>query len=284
MTSSIQSTGTHGAGRNVPLLPAIGLTVVALVVLGAIFAPLLVSNQPADLVDSAYAPPGSTLLGTDVLGRDLFSRLLFGARLTLLVAFGSTTIGFALGCLWGLAAAELGGWFDDLTDWIVNIVLAFPPLMLGLLLVSALAPSLAILIGALAAIQLPRVVRVARAIGQNVSSLQFVEVARARGEGLFSVLYREILPNILRPLAAEYGLRVTYATLFISGLSFLGLGIQPPDADWGGLVRENMSAMQIGSMLPVLAPACAIGVFAVAMNLVIDWIDESTFERQMSND
>lgn len=283
MTTSSQTAGMRRMRWKVPLLPALGLLVVFLVVAGAVFAPLLVSNPPSSLIGSAYAPPGPTLLGTDVLGRDLFSRMLYGARLTLLVAFGSTTIGFVLGCLWGLAAAELGGWFDDLTDWLVNIVLSFPPLMLGLLLVSALTPSLAILIGALAVIQLPRVVRVAKAIGQNVSRLQYVEVARARGEGLFSILYREILPNSIRPLAAEYGLRVTYATLFISGLSFLGLGIQPPDADWGGLVRENMSAMQIGVMLPVLAPAGAIGIFAVALNLVIDWIDENSLERQSSN-
>jgi peptide/nickel transport system permease protein len=269
--------------RRIPLMPAAGLLIMLLMVAAAIFAPLLAPNPPSSLIDSAYAPPGATLLGTDVLGRDLFSRMLYGARLTLLVAFGSTTIGFLLGVIWGLAAAELGGWFDDFTDWSVNIILSFPPLMLGLLLVSALTPSLVILIGALAAIQLPRVVRVARAIGQNVSQLQFVEVARARGEGLVSILCREILPNSLRPLAAEYGLRVTYATLFISGLSFLGLGIQPPDADWGGLVRENMSAMQVGVMLPVLAPALAIGVFAVALNLIIDWVDTNGVDRQAAN-
>ncbi len=283
MTTVTETAKTEPVRRRIPLLAAAGLVTVIVVVVAAIFAPLLAPNPPSSLIGSAYAPPGPTLLGTDVLGRDLFSRMLYGARLTLLVAFGSTTIGFLLGTLWGLAAAELGGWFDDLTDWVVNIVLSFPPLMLGLLLVSALTPSLAILIGALAAIQLPRVVRVARAIGQNVSGLQFVEVARARGEGLFSILYREILPNTLRPLAAEYGLRVTYATLFISGLSFLGLGIQPPDADWGGLVRENMSAMQIGVMTPVLAPALAIGIFAVALNLVIDWVDENGNERQSTN-
>jgi peptide/nickel transport system permease protein len=283
MTTVTEATTTGPRRRKIPLLPAIGLLTVLIIVLAAIFAPVLAPNPPSSLIGDAYAPAGATLLGTDVLGRDLFSRMLFGAQLTLLVAFGSTTIGFLLGALWGLAAAELGGWFDDVTDWIVNIVLSFPPLMLGLLLVSALTPSLVILIGALAAIQLPRVVRVARAIGQNVSSLQFVEVARARGEGLLSILCREILPNSLRPLAAEYGLRVTYATLFISGLSFLGLGIQPPDADWGGLVRENMSAMQIGVMTPVLAPALAIGVFAVALNLVIDWIDENGIDRQSTN-
>lgn len=252
-------------------LATLGTVVVVGMVLAGLFAPLIVGHPPSELIGSAFAPPaGNLLLGTDVLGRDLFSRLVYGARITFLVAFGATSIGFFVGAVWGFAAAEIGGWFDDLTDWLVNILLSFPPLMLGLLLVSALSPDLVTLIGAIAFIQMPRVVRVARAVALNITCLQFVEVARARGERLGFILFREILPNAVRPLAAEYGLRVTYSTLFISGLSFLGLGVQPPDADWGGLVRENMSAMQVGLMLPVLAPAAAIGLFAVAMNLVID--------------
>lgn len=282
--SHLDDVATPPPRANLPPLPALfGMLIIAAIVLAACLAPLLATNPPSSLIGRAFSPPGETLLGTDVLGRDLFTRMLYGTRLTLLVAFGSTTLGFAVGCLWGLVAAELGGWFDDVTDWTVNILLSFPPLMLGLLLVSALSPSLTILILALAIIQMPRVVRVSRSVAQNVARLQFVEVARARGEGLFSIVWREILPNCIRPLAAEYGLRVTYATLFISGLSFLGLGIQPPEADWGGLVRENMSAIQVGVMLPVLAPAIAIGVFAVAFNLVIDWLDSGSLERRMRN-
>lgn len=265
--------------RGMPLSALAAVATVAIIVGAALLAPWITTNAPAAMIGDAYAAPGATLLGTDVLGRDLFSRIVYGARLTLLIAISATVIGFAIGTLWAFVAAELDGWFNDVTEWLVNILLSFPPLMLGLLLVSALSNNLFMLIVAIAAIQVPRVVRVARAVAQNVITLQFVEVARARGERLGYILLREVLPNCLRLLAAEFGLRLTYSTLFISGLSFLGLGVQPPDADWGGLVRENMSAMQIGAWLPVLAPAFAIGAFAVSLNVIIDWIDSRSSTR-----
>lgn len=258
--------------RSPPPLASVGIGIVGLVVLLAIVGPWLEPKSPSDLIGGAFDGPGATLLGTDVLGRDVLSRLIAGARLTLFVTVIATTLGFLVGAFWGFSAAELRGWFDDVTESTVNILLCFPPLMMGLLVVSALSSSLPVLICAIAFIQLPRVVRVARSVALNITTMQYVEVARARGEGLFSVLVHEILPNSLRPLGVEFGLRLTYSTLFISGLSFLGLGIQPPDADWGGLVRENLSGVQLGVYLPALLPGLAIGLFAVGLNLIVDWL------------
>jgi peptide/nickel transport system permease protein len=131
-----------------------------------------------------------------------------------------------------------------------------------------------VLVSIIALIQAPRVVRVARSVGQSVSSQQFVEAARARGHGMWSILGSEIIPNAWRPLAVEYGLRLTYSTLYISGLSFLGLGIQPPEADWGLLVRENMAALQEDRLLPVMLPAAAIGVLGIGLNLIVDGLSD----------
>jgi peptide/nickel transport system permease protein len=258
----------------VSLAGAIGISVTILVVIAAVFAPVLAPYPPSRLVGMPFEAPGEFLLGTDVVGRDLLSRLLYGARFTLLVTIAATTLGFLAGAAWGFAAAELGGIFDDITDIFVNILLSFPPLMLGLLVVAALSSSLPVLIAVIAIIQLPRVVRVARSIAQNITALQFVEAARARGHGLFSILRTEVLPNAWRALGVEYGLRLTYSTLFISALSFLGLGIQPPDADWGLLVRENLGSLQEDVYLPALLPALAIGLFGIALNLVIDWLSD----------
>jgi peptide/nickel transport system permease protein len=256
------------------ILGALGVAIVGLIILAAVLAPVVAQFPPSKIVGSPFEPPGQFLLGTDVVGRDLLSRLLYGAQFTLLVTFTATTAGFVLGTAWGFAAAELGGVFDDVTDFTVNILLSFPPLMLGLLVVAALSSSLAVLIAIIAFIQLPRVVRVARSIAQNITALQFVEAARARGHNLFSILLTEVLPNSWRALGVEYGLRLTYSTLFISALSFLGLGIQPPDADWGLLVRENLGSLQEDVYLPALLPAVAIGVFGIGLNLIIDWLGD----------
>jgi peptide/nickel transport system permease protein len=270
---TVDTAARSNAGLKAPPVPAvIGLAIVALALLVALVGPWLAPHRPSEIIGKAFEPPGTTLLGTDVLGRDMLSRVIYGARLTLFITMTATTLGFVVGSLWGFAAAELRGWFDDLSDSVVNILLSFPPLMMGLLVVSALSSSIWVLIGAIAFIQMPRVVRVARSVGLGITSMQFVEVARARGEGLASILIHEILPNSLRPLGVEYGLRLTYSTLFISGLSFLGLGIQPPDADWGGLVRENLSGVQLGTYLPALTPGLTIGIFAIGLNLIVDWL------------
>jgi peptide/nickel transport system permease protein len=274
---SIAASGERLALGSLPrpsITGTLGLAIVALIVLAALLAPLLAPYEPSKIVGKAFEPPGQFLLGTDVVGRDLLSRLLYGAQLTLLVTFAATTIGFVLGAAWGFAAAEVGGFLDDATDFTVNILLSFPPLMLGLLIVAALSSSLMVLIGIVAFIQLPRVIRVGRSIAIDITSMQFVEAARARGESAASILAREVLPSAWRPLGVEYGLRLTYSTLFISGLSFLGLGIQPPEADWGLLVRENLSSLQEDIYLPALLPALAIGILGIGLNLIVDWLGD----------
>lgn len=259
------------SSEHISLMAIFGFAVIGAIIALSILAPMLAPESPSAIVGRSFEAPGKYFLGTDVLGRDVLSRVIYGARLTLLITVSATSLGFLVGVAWGFATAEVGGLFDTISNGLANILLAFPPLMLGLLIIAALSTSHIVLIIAIALIQMPRIFRVARAAALNVTNREFVEVARARGERLSSILRREVLPNVLRPLGVEYGLRLTYATLLISSLSFLGLGIQPPDADWGSLVRENISGVQLGAYLPALVPALAVATFALGLNLLVDW-------------
>jgi len=252
----------------------VGLIIVGLGILVAIVGPFVAPHDPGEiLVYRAYAPAGDEVgfLGADAMGRDVFSRLLHGAHLTLGLAFISNVLGFALGMIVGFAAAEIRGRTDDFITWLIDVFISLPPIMMSLIIIVALGSDMHVLIGTIAVVSAPRIARIARAVAMNVVVLDYVEVARARGESLTSVLFREVLPNTLRPLAVEFGLRLTFAILFLSSLSFLGLGIQPPAADWGSMVRENMSGIMLGSMAPVL-PAVAIGVMTIGVNLLVDWM------------
>ena len=251
-----------------------GIAIVAtglfLAVVGPWFAP---HDVGAIVSDSNFEAPGvSTVLGTDTLGRDLVSRLLHGARLTVGVALAATLLGFAIGMAAGFSAAEIKGRYDDFMLWLADMMLSFPPLLLALIVIASLSSSLPVLICTIAVLHASRVARVGRAVAMNVAALEFVEVARARGESLVSILVREIWPSTVRPLAVEFGLRLTYSILFLSSLSFLGLGIQPPDADWGSMVRENLNALQTGAYLAVLLPAFSIAILTVGVNLIVDWL------------
>ena len=251
-----------------------GIAIVAAGIGLALAGPWLSPFGVGEIVSASnFEPPGeSTLLGTDTLGRDLVSRLLHGARLTVGVALATTALGFLLGMALGFSAAEIGGACDAFIVWLADTLLSFPPLMLALIVVGSLSSSLAVLVCVIAVIHAPRVVRVSRAVAMNIAALEFVEVARARGESLPSILVREIFPSTVRPLAVEFGLRLTYSILFLSSLSFLGFGIQPPDADWGSMVRENLNGLQNGAYLSVLAPAFAIAILTVGVNLIVDWL------------
>lgn len=252
----------------------VGLIIVGLGILVAIVGPFVAPHDPGEiLVYRGYAGPGDGVgfLGADALGRDVFSRLLHGAHLTLGIAFISNVLGFALGMIVGFAAAEIRGRVDDFITWLIDVFISLPPIMMALIIIVALGSDMYVLIGTIAVVSAPRIARIARAVAMNVVVLDYVEVARARGESLISVLFREVLPNTLRPLAVEFGLRLTFAILFLSSLSFLGLGIQPPAADWGSMVRENMSGIMLGSMAPVL-PAIAIGIMTIGVNLLVDWL------------
>ena len=251
-----------------------GIVIVAIGLFLAVFGPWMAPHNVGAIVsDTNFEAPGvSTVLGADTLGRDIASRLLHGARLTVGVALAATLLGFLIGMAAGFSAAEIKGRYDDFILWLADMMLSFPPLLLALIVIASLSSSLPVLVCTIAVIHASRVARVGRAVAMNVAALEFVEVARARGEGLVSILVREIWPSTVRPLAVEFGLRLTYSILFLSSLSFLGLGIQPPDADWGSMVRENLNALQTGAYLAVLLPAFSIAILTVGVNLIVDWL------------
>ena len=238
----------------------------------AVVGPFVAPAAPGEILTfTAFAPPGGedTVLGTDYLGRDLLSRMLYGAGLTIALAFTTTGLGFVAGVMVGFYAAEAGGRIDTFIFRIVDVVISFPPILLALVIIVGLGSSIPVLVCTVGLIQAPRVARIARAVAMEIATRDFVEAARARGETIWSILLREILPNSLLPLAAEFGLRLAYAVLLLAALSFLGLGIQPPLADWGALVRENMAGLYYGGW-SVILPAASIATLVIGINLLVD--------------
>ncbi|MBV8531278.1 MAG: ABC transporter permease [Candidatus Eremiobacteraeota bacterium] len=237
----------------------------------AVLAPLISPYGESAIVGSQYELWSQKFpLGTDQLGRDMLSRLIFGARNTIGIAVLTTALSFSIGGATGLLAAILGGWTDQLLARAVDILMAIPQLIFALMLLSIFGSSLINLILIIALLDSTRVFRLTRAVAMNVVVLEFVEAARLQGEKLGWIMTREILPNILPPLVAEFGLRFCFVFLTISALSFLGLGIQPPTADWGSMVRENATLINYGDVTPLL-PAGAIALLTVAVNFVVDW-------------
>ena len=223
------------------------------------------------LTDESYQlMSGSMLLGGDYLGRDMVSRLIYGLQITLGITFIVTVLAFFTGCLLGFLAAVLGGIFDTVLSRVVDALIALPAIMIALIVISSLGSSLPVLIVTLALIDSTRVFRVARALAMNVVVCDFVEAARIRGEDLKWIMWHEIMPNTLGTLAAEFGIRFTYTILFISALGFLGLGMQPPYADLGQLIRENMQGLLFGSFAP-LYPALIISLITISINIFVDW-------------
>ena len=249
-----------------------GIVILVIHGLLAICGPFFAPTDPGEILTFiAFAPPGEegTILGTDYLGRDLLSRVLHGAGLTIMLAAATTFVGFMGGVVVGFYAAEVGGRIDTLIFRLVDVVISFPPILLALVIIVGLGSSIPVLICTVGLIQAPRVARIARAVAMDIGTQEFVEAARARGESTWSILWREIWPNSLMPLAAEFGLRLAYAVLLLAALSFLGLGIQPPLADWGALVRENMAGLYYGGWSVVL-PALSIATLVVGINLFVD--------------
>lgn len=262
--------------RKAPWTALFGLLVIVLYVLIAIFAHWLAPYGEAEIVGGAYAPPGDQfLLGTDQIGRDLLSRLIYGARNTVGVAFLTTALAFLLGSILGLLAATVGGWLDQILGRLVDVLMAIPSLIFALVLLSIFGTDVVNLILIIAVLDSTRVFRLCRAVAVNIVVLDFVEAARLQGEKLPWIMVREVLPNILPPLAAEFGLRFCFVFLTIAALSFLGLGIQPPTADWGSMVRENATLINYGEMTPLL-PAAAIALLTVSVNFVVDWFLHKT--------
>ncbi|MDA3789910.1 MAG: ABC transporter permease [Desulfobacula sp.] len=254
-----------------PISARFGMIVIALGLLVALFAPILAPYGESEIVAEVWlSSSGDYPLGTDQLGRDMVSRLIYGARNSIAIAFTATMIAFGVGAMLGLIAATTGGWIDNLLSRIVDIFMALPTLILSLMILSILGTSIPILIVVVALLDSTRVFRLARALAMDIAIMEFVDAARLRGEKTFYIVRREILPNALPALIAEFGLRFCFIFLFISSLSFLGLGIQPPTADWGSMVRENSGAINFGILTP-LYPAATIALITISINLVVDW-------------
>lgn len=254
-----------------PASAKFGLLTIIVYVLVALFAPLLAPYGEAQIVGSEFEPwSWIHPLGTDNLGRDMFTRLIYGARNTVGIAFAATALAFLIGGTMGILAAAVGGLPDQALSRIVDVLMAIPQLIFAMFLLTIFGMSIPVLIIVIAVLDATRVFRLSRALGMNVAVMEFVEAARLRGEGLFWIMRREILPNIMGPLIAEFGLRFCFVFLLISALSFLGLGIQPPAADWGSMVRENATLITYGNVTP-LVPAVTIAVLTVGVNYLVDW-------------
>ena len=255
-----------------PLSAKLGLMTITAYLVVALFAPVIAPYSETEILGGAYELwSDKYLLGTDNLGRDMLSRLIFGARNTIGIALAAVVIAFAIGGITGMLSAILGGWYDTIISRIVDILMAIPGLVFALLILTILGTSMTTLVLVIAVLDSTRVYRITRAAAMNVAVMDFVEVARLRGEGMWWVIRNEILPNIMAPLLAEFGLRFCFVFLFIAALSFLGLGIQPPTADWGSMVRDNATLINYDDITPLL-PAAAIAVLTVAVNFVVDWL------------
>ena len=280
---------------NAPWSAKLGLVIIIINVFLMIFAPVLTPFPETEVVGDVWeagfwadncTPEGiaayecwdeinrdrehKVLLGTDHLGRDLFTRLLYGARNTISIALVTTILSFAIGISCGFLAATLRGWVDQGLSRFVDVIMAFPTLIFALMILSVVGTSVGVLIVVIAILDATRVYRLSRAVAMDVEVMEYVEVARLRGERIWWLMRREILPNTLPPLVAEFGLRFCFVFLFLSALSFLGLGLQPPTADWGSMVKENAGAITFGIYTP-LVPAAAIAILTIGVNLVVDW-------------
>lgn len=248
----------------------LGLLVVSGFGFCAIFAPWLAPYGQSEIVGDVWEPLfGEFFFGTDQIGRDMLSMLIYGARNMIALALLTTACAFGLGSLMGFLAATVGGWVDQVLSRFVDVVISIPTLIFALIVLSSTGTSIFALVTVIAIIYAMPVYRIARAVAMDIEVMDYVEAARLRGEGLWWIMRREILPNALTPLAAEFGLRFCFVFLLISGLSFLGLGLQPPLADWGAMVRDNGGGIAWGFMHP-LVPATCIALLTIGINLIVD--------------
>jgi len=249
----------------------IGLAVLLFWVLSAALGPWLLSLRPAGAgTANVFAPISAAhWLGTDYLGRDMLVLIIEGARYTVGVALLATLLASGTGTVLALLAAASGRWIDATLSRVLDTLTAIPSKMFALIMVAGFGSSVPMLVVTAAIIYVPGAYRIARSLAVNINALDYVTVARTRGEGTLYIMLREILPNIVGPMLADLGLRFVYIVLLLASLSFLGLGIQPPSADWGSLVRENIGALAMGGA-SVIVPALAIASLTIAVNLVID--------------
>jgi peptide/nickel transport system permease protein len=293
---NVGTKGTKRLFRSMPLTASFGIMMILIYVFVAVFASFLAPYGQAEIIRGVAANimPGGDIalggnpdfpLGTDQIGRDILSRLIYGAQNTVGIAFATTVIAFALGGSMGFLAATLGGWLDQLLSRIVDVLMAIPSLIFALLLMtiaSVWAPRLGIpqtyfMILIIAVIDSTRVYRLSRAVGQSIVVMDYIEAAKLRGEGMGYLMFKEVPPNATAPLLAEFGLRFCFVFLTIASLSFLGVGIQPPLADWGTMVRDLGGFVNFAQFAPMVATppllaAGAIALLAVAVNFVVDWM------------
>jgi peptide/nickel transport system permease protein len=262
--------------KSAPFSAKFGMAVIAFYLFCALFAPLIAPYGEAEIVGKAYQPPSwAHPFGLDQIGRDTVSRVIYGARNTIGIALLTVFISFTIGGVLGIYAAVTRGILDNILSRIVDVLMSIPVLIFALMLLAMAGKSVWNLIFILALLDSTRVFRLARNTALSVAVQDFVEAARLRGEGLFWVVIREIVPNILPPLIAEFGLRFCFVFLTISALSFLGVGIQPPTADWGSMVAESKTLITFGRPQPLI-PAAAIALLTVAVNFVVDWFLHKT--------
>jgi len=290
----VGTSATKRLFRAMPLTAAFGILVIIIYAILAIFAGAIAPYGQSEILGAANVVPGGDPamggnplypLGTDQIGRDILSRLIYGAQNTVGIAFVTTLIAFFLGGSLGFLAATVGGWLDQLLSRAVDVLMAIPSLIFSLLLMTiasvwadgekALLTVYMILI--IAVIDSTRVFRLARAVGTGIVVMDYIEAARLRGEGMGWIVFREILPNAMAPLLAEFGLRFCFVFLTIASLSFLGVGIQPPLADWGTMVRDLGPFINFAAFAPLVATAPlmaagAIALLTVAVNFVVDWM------------
>lgn len=256
----------------IPVSALIGLFMTSAFFLSAVFAPWIAPYGLAEIVGDVWEPRSAEhWLGTDNIGRDLLTRMLYGGRTTIFIATMATVLSFTLGSFLGFTAAVIGGWVDQVMSRLVDLLMSIPSLIFALVVLSVMPVTMPVLIIVMGLLDSTRVYRLSRAVAVDINVMDFVEAAKLRGEGRMWVIFREILPNALSPLVAELGLRFIFAVLFLSTLSFLGLGVQPPASDWGGMVKENKEGIVFG-IGAALVPAAAISILAISVNLVADWV------------
>ena len=286
--------GTRKLFRTMPLTAAFGILVIIIYAVFSIFAGAIAPFGQEEIFANANIVPGGNPLlggnpefplGTDQIGRDIYSRLIYGAQNTVGIAFATTCLAFFVGGSLGFLASIVGGWLDQLLSRAVDVLMAIPALIFALLLMtiaSVWSNQLGIdrtmfMILIIAMIDSTRVYRLSRAVGQNIVVMDYIEAAKLRGEGMGYLIFKEILPNAMAPLLAEFGLRFCFVFLTIASLSFLGVGIQPPLADWGTMVKDLSQFINFAAFAPNVATApllaaSAIALLTVAVNFVVDWM------------
>ena len=291
---SVGTAGSRKLFRAMPLTAAFGVLIILLYALVSIFAGSIAPYGQEEILANANIVPGGNPLmggdpnfplGTDQIGRDIYSRLIYGAQNTVGIAFATTCLAFFVGGSLGFLAAIVGGWLDQILSRAVDVLMAIPALIFALLLMtiaSVWSNQLGIdrtifMILIIAMIDSTRVYRLARAVGQNIVVMDYIEAAKLRGEGMGYLIFKEILPNATAPLLAEFGLRFCFVFLTIASLSFLGVGIQPPLADWGTMVKDLSQFINFAAFAPNVATAPllaagAIALLTVAVNFVVDWM------------